>query len=809
MLRPTRGRGKRRPYSRDMKYSYQWLKELLPDLKMRPKNLSHTLTQSGIEVESVEELGEGLNQVVVGLVKSVRKHPNADRLSLCEVSDGKKIYSIVCGDPAVASETKYPLAKIGAKLPNGMEIKKSVIRDVESEGMLCSASELGLSEESRGILKLDEKAPVGRLFASYYGLADTIIDIAIPPNRGDLLSHWGLAHEVAALCSLSLNKDKTPLIKGSYPLKSHVKVQVKDRRGCPRYCARVIGGIQIAPSPRWLTQRLTSLGVRPVNNVVDATNYVMLETGHPLHAFDHRFLRGGKLIIRKAGSPQKFETLDHEVRDLLPDDLMIADSDRPVALAGIMGGKESEVREDTSMVILEAAAFNPVRIRKTARRLGIQTESSQRFERFVNPDTVLRALDRLTHLIIELAGGKPSRDRIDYYPHKLKPTRLTLRFSRLEQVLGIKIKTSEVFRILKSLGLNPVKIRSGWRLTIPVYRYDLTREIDIIEEVVRIYGYDQIKSELPIGRRQEPRRSSESFYENRVRHFFADRGFFETIHYSFCDPDEVTKTGYDGSFIPLSNPLSREMSVMRPTLLPGLLQAYAQNRGVREQGLSFFELRTVYSPPRTERKRLGGLYGGSKGSQLGIHSERAMNFFDGKGLLESFFNLARIPEIKFEPCRNRPEFHPGQAAQISSRGEILGYFGKIHPHLLAKEEIKESLFYFDLNYSLIVQKWGSEAILFEPVSPFPRIARDMALVMDVGMSHDQILKTIQEFHVPWLKEVSLFDIYKGEKLPPGKKSLAFSLVYENPQRTLTDEEVNQAHFALVGRLKKKLGVDLR
>lgn len=792
-----------------MKFSYQWLKELLPGLKERPKKLAHTLTLAGLEVESVEEQGKGLEKVVVGQVKSVAKHPNADRLSVCEVSDGKEVHSIVCGAPNVSPGKKYPLALEGAELPNGLILKRVKIRGVESRGMLCSAKELGLSEEVEGILELPDNAPVGRSFASYYQLNDSILDVANPPNRGDCLSHIGLAREIGAIHPPHFKDLRSHLIKGTYSIKDYVKVQVKDSRGCPRYCSRVIRGIKISPSPKWMVSRLESLGVRSINNVVDATNYVMLETGHPLHAFDHRFLRGGKLIIRKAGQAQKFETLDDEKRDLVAEDLVIADVEGVVALAGIMGGKNSEVQEDTSVLVLEAAAFNPVRIRQTARRLGLQSESSYRFERVVNPDTVSFALNRLTQLILELAGGEASREVIDLYPKKVKPVRLTLREARLEHILGIKIKQAEVKRILTSLGFKPVRSASGWRLTIPLYRNDITREIDVIEEVVRLSGYDQIKPELPRSIMRPARQSEQGKLEESVRNFLLNHGFYETIHYSFCGPEDLQKGGYSGDAVRLANPLSREMSLLRPALLPALLETYAKNRSSSEEGLRFFELRQIYFPPQGEQKRLAGIYGGPFYSTNWIEKGRLMDFFDGKGLLEAFFNFAKLASVSFVPTDERPEFHPGQCMRIDSNKKTLGYFGKLHPAILGKADLKDSVFYFDLDYSLLVQEWGAQGLRYEILSPYPRVTRDMALVMNEEMTHEEILKAVAELNVSWLKEVSLFDLYKGDKLPPGKKSLAFALVYENVERTLTDEEVNEVHFKLIDSLKNKLGVELR
>ncbi|MBI2340544.1 MAG: phenylalanine--tRNA ligase subunit beta [Deltaproteobacteria bacterium] len=791
-----------------MKISCRWLKEFLPALKASPRTIADRLTNTGLEVEAVEERGGGLEKVVVGEVVKVDRHPNADRLSLCAVTDGKKTHSVVCGAPNVTVNKKYPLALIGARLPNGMEIKQAKIRGVDSEGMLCSAKELGLKGDASGLLTLDDEAPAGKSFVVYYGLNDTILDVAVPPNRGDLLSHRGMAREVSAIFFLPFKDLKSPVLKGGYPIGDYVSVKVEDSAGCPRYCARVVRGVRIAPSPRRLQTRLELLGVRPVNNVVDAANYVMLETGHPLHAFDHRFIRGGVLKIRKAGESQTFETLDHENRSLLKDDLLIADSEGPVALAGIMGGKMSEVREDTETLVLEAASFHPGRIRSTARRLGIQSESSYRFERGVNPETVSLAIDRLTELIISLAGGEASGDRIDIYPKRVKATRLALHQAEIERTLGISIRQAEVKKILGRLGLAPSAVKGGFKVGAPSFRQDLTREIDLIEELVRFTGYDKIPSDLPRIAVRSPRQSPASAVESEVRAFFSAHGFFETIHYGFCDRQELEKARYEGPTVSLSNPLSQELSELCPTLLPALLGTYRKNRLKVSGPLKFFEIRPIFLPPSVEIRRLTAIYGGAAGPKNWQGLNRAMDFFDGKGILEALMAEGKINPVDFRTAEKN-EFHPGQSVEILTGETCLGFFGKVHPEILRRYEIDDAVYAFDLDGAGLAGLWRKTTPAFRPLSPYPTVTRDLALVMDRSLSHDAILRVIQEAKVPALKEVFLFDVYEGEKLPAGKKSLAFSLVYENPERTLTDKEVNDAHFALVDVLAQKLGVVLR
>lgn len=793
-----------------MKISYRWLKEFIPGLKTSPKTIAQKLTDVGLEVEGVKEPAEWTKKVVVAKVLKKEKHPNADRLSLCKVTNGKQSFQVVCGASNVGEGKKYPFAPLGTIFPDGTEIKKAAVRGVESSGMLCSEKELGLADSSSGILELEDKAPVGRSFASYFGLNDTVLDVAVTPNRGDCLSHWGIAREVATLYNLPIRLEKLHAIKGDYPSKEYIKISVRDSKGCRRYCSRVIRNVKIAPSPSWMVKRLASLGVRSINNIVDATNYVMLEMGHPLHAFDHRFLKGGKIIVRRAGSDSSFRSLDGEERKLVSNDLVIADAEKPVALAGIIGGANSEIQDDTSIVVLEAACFDPVRIRKTARRLGVQTESSQRFERSVPADTVALAMDRLTSLILSTAGGEVSRERIDLYPGKGKKQKLTLRQGRLQKILGTPISSGEVSRILKSLGLSPKKTGKGWTTIIPLYRHDLEREIDLIEEIIRLVGYDRIKSTLPSTLVRPIEESSESRLEDTVRSFFTSRGFFETIHLSFCERENAEKTGIaQDELLTLSNPLSKEQGVMRSSLLPGLLSAVVRNQKNGLESFKFFELRNVYFLPHVEKKRIAGVYGGKLFDPNWQGLKKDMDLFDGKGLLHDLFKAGKLDGVIFKPDVDHPWFHPGQSMKVIFSGVVLGIFGQLHPSVTESREISIPLYCFDLDYSLLAENWGKDSFKFKSLSPYPCVVRDLALLADESVKNEEIVKIVHESNVPWLKSIALFDLYSGDKLPAGKRSLAYSLVYENSERTLTDEEVNKAHFDLVESLKSRLGVELR
>lgn len=793
-----------------MKISIKWLKELLPGLKATPQKIASELERIGIEIEATHDFGAKLDPlIVIAEVLSLEKHPQADRLNVCKVSTGKETLQIVCGAANVKAGGKYPLALIGAKLPSGLEIKQACLRSVDSFGMLCSEKELRLTEASEGLLTLPNETSIGKSFSKIYG--DTILELAIPANRGDLLSHWGIAREVAPLFGLKFVGEKQASKKrAGEVIGKRVKVTVQDkgygRQACGRYTSRIISGVKISPSPFLVSQRLKSLGIRPINNVVDATNYVMMETGHPLHVFDARDLKDGKIIVRKAGADNFFETLDGQKRELLPDDLVIADAEKVIALAGIMGGKNSEVKNDTTDLVLEAASFNAVKIRQTARRLSLHTDSSHRFERFVNPQSVLSALQELTDLIVTWAGGVPSKDCIDVFSNKKKTTSVTVRRERLNKILGITLSTSEIGAIFKLMGLEVKSVKNGLKVVVPSYRNDLEREIDLIEEIVRYTGFSKIPSVLPKGIRGNVYESAESKLEATIKKYFSGQGFLETIHYSFGSPNEFAKAGFSENLLELENPLSQDLSVMRPSLLPLFLQSYAKNS---KQDYGCFEIGSIYGSDFGERSRLSFLLNGASKLQGWTGQGANADFYTGKGILEKLFSEGRCGKIDWVVNASSSLLHPGQSVILKAGDKILGSYGKLHPQLLQKFEIKEPLYFADLDYSLLSKLWGQAKYQFQAISAFPGIARDLALVMDQSMAWATIERSIQELNPPLLKKVSVFDVYSGDKVAEGKKSLALSLYYEDSLKTLTDEEVNKVHFALVEALQTKLQVTLR
>ena len=585
-----------------MNVTYNWLKEFV-DFDLSPDELAALLTMLGLEVESMEKLGEGMDDVVVALVEEKRQHPNADKLSLCRVNNGKELLDVVCGAQNFKQGDTVALAQIGAVLPGDFKIKRSKIRGEESCGMLCSDKELGMAEESAGIIVLPASiAPLGTPVFTALGLKDTLFEIGLTPNRSDCLSVIGIARDIAAKLDRKLKYPPSTLLEGSEGVDSLIGVTVEDSELCPRYAARYISGCSIAPSPEWLVKRLTAIGIRSINNVVDVTNLIMMELGQPLHAFDCDRLSGKRIVVRKAGEGEQFTTLDNQMRDLTSTDLVICDAERPVALAGVMGGLNSEIENTTTSILLESAFFKPSAIRKTSKRLGLHTESSHRFERGIDIDGVARALDRAASLIVELAGGTLAKGSLDVYPGKCDRAAISFRPEKANELIGIDLKREDIIDILTRLKCQVTPSADGSVAVIPPhYRIDIEREIDLIEEVARLNGYDKIPATMPIARVVSDRPTRHQVIEKQVRDLLVNNGMTEIINFSFTAPEAAGKLLLSDDdprriAIKLANPLVDEQSVMRTTLLPGLLETAARNINFRSLDLKLFEMRRVYLP---------------------------------------------------------------------------------------------------------------------------------------------------------------------------------------------------------------------
>jgi len=803
-----------------MKVTLNWLREYV-DFDFSAEELAHRLTMAGLEVDAMEKLGEGLDSVIVARLADVRPHPDADRLTVCTVETGRDTCQVVCGATNHKTGDLVALARVGTVLPGDFKIKKSKIRGQESQGMLCSASELGLAEEAAGILILPAGLPLGKPFFEASGLKDVLFELGLTPNRPDCLSAVGVAREVAAMSGQPLQLPDSGIKESDHEAGSRSSVVIEDADLCPRYAARLIEGVTIGPSPDWLVRRVEAVGMRSINNVVDVTNFVMMELGHPLHAFDFNRLREQRIVVRRAEQGEQFTTLDGQIRQLQADDLMICDGAGPVALAGIMGGLNSEVEEKTADILLESAYFNPTAIRRTSKRLGLHTESSHRFERGADVDMVPMALDRAAALIAELADGHVARGMLDEYPRTIPRRVIGLSVARCSQLLGIEIALAEVRELLGSIGLTG-EVDNGdpgqLQITVPNYRPDLEREVDLIEEVARLYGYDQIPASMPSSRLACQRLPRHLALEQAVRDLMIGDGFAEVINYSFVAAEALDKLGLAAddprrAHVPILNPLSEDQAVMRTTLVPGLLETAAGNLAYRNEDLALFELRPVFLPqtgeelPR-EALRLVALMSGRRDPEGWAQVSEACDFFDLKGCVEDLLNMLRVTEVRWQASTSDSFYHPGKSASLFAGETLLGTLGELHPGLNQVFDLSRRVILCDLDLEAAFRLTG-EFTGFRPLSRFPDIARDSALLVEDEIPFRRVLDVLQRMQLKDLEDIVLFDVYRGEGVPAGKKSLAIRARYRSLERTLTDEMIQKQHDKLIKILEKELGAVLR
>lgn len=789
-----------------MRVSLSWLKAFV-EVSASPEVLAERLTMAGLEVEAVEPVAPPFSGVVVALVEAVEPHPNADRLRVCTVSTGQERLQVVCGAPNVRPGLKAPLALVGATLPGMGKLKEARIRGVLSRGMLCSARELGLAEEAEGIMELPEEAPVGEELRRYLDLDDRVLEIALTPNRADCLSHEGVAREVAVLFQKPLRKVEPKKAKAHH--RETLPLEIAAPEGCPRYLGRVIRGVDTrAKTPLWMVERLRRCGLRSLGPVVDVTNYVLLELGQPLHAFDAAMISGG-VVVRWGREGEQLTLLNGQTVALQEDILVIADHEKPLALAGIMGGLESAVSETTETIFLECAFFRPEAIRGRARRFGLQTDASYRFERGVDPELQERAMARATELILEIAGGEAGPITEALFPEWLpKREAVRLRRERLSWLLGIEIPEGEVEAILRRLEMEVETLPEGWRVVPPSFRFDIALEEDLIEEVARIYGYQNLPSRSlsqPVQVLPEPEgRLSEA----RIRELLADRDYFETITFSFVNPSLQERLTPHLSPVRLQNPLSREMAVMRTTLWSGLLPAVRHNLNRQRSRVRLFEIGSVFrweGERVVEEVRLGGVATGPWAPEQWGLPKREVDLFDLKGDLEALFQLTGQKAFRFEAAEH-PALHPGQSARILKGEEAVGWLGRLHPKLERELDLKAPLYLFEVALEAV----AARAIpTFRPLPRFPAVRRDLALVVDRAVPAGELLEAIREIGGRLLKKVVLFDLYEGEGLPEGKRSLGFGLLFQDPERTLTDEEVDQLIEEIVGHLRERFAAELR
>lgn len=796
-----------------MKVPVSWLKAYV-DFDDSIQGLADKLTFSGVEVEGIETIGGEFPGVVVGEVLAVERHPNADRLTLCRVTDGTTEWQVVCGAPNVAAGMKAPFAPVGTTLPNGLTLKKAKIRQVESFGMLLAEDELGLSDDHAGLMVLDAKWTPGTPLVDVLGPPETVLDLEITPNRPDCLSLIGLAREVATLYGTTLKKPDVALPAGGAKLADLVEVQ--DVQACPRYTARILSGITIGPSPEWMQRRLSAAGIRPINNVVDITNYVMLETGHPLHAFDQDLLAGGRVQVRRALAGEKMLTLDGIERALTPEMLVIADAEKPVAVAGVMGGAGSEIRDETTRVLLESACFDPLLTRGTSRNLGLSTESSYRFERGVDADTVEWASQRAAALLIELAGGTLEGDVIDVYPEPVTPHAVSCEWAFVRKLTGLTISDADIESILSGLELTfTAKDDVRFTVAIPTFRRDLERSVDLVEEVARIHGLDQIPV-LPPHAELVPDADYRSHAAKALlRERCAALGLREIMNYSLTAPALLDLFDRDDGEkrVTLPNPISAEQSVLRTSLIPQMVETLGRNHARQIPEALFFELGRVWERcdgaiKESERLSFGLLGPVGRDAYAKRKPIEASEMFTWmKGVLQALFTAQGLTGVE-AVAADHAYLEKCQAVAWVLDGQKIGVMGCLRGDLRKEWRMTDPVALAELDVVALLAQ-ARRLPKAQPVPQYPAIVRDMALVVDAGVRHADVLAVVQKSAPKEFENIELFDIFTSDTLGAGKKSMAYSVTYRSDTRTLTDEEANGYHERVKDAIKSELNVVIR
>lgn len=791
-----------------MKVSEIWLREWVnPDLGVQ--ELAARLTMAGLEIDSISPVAGVFDNVIVAKVVNTSPHPQADKLTLCDVSTGSdQIIKIVCGASNVRPGLIVALAQMGAKLPNGLVIKEAKLRGELSQGMLCSASELGLTDSSEGILELDENAPLGLDFREYLQLNDLVMDIDLTPNRADCLSVRGIAREVAALTQSSLK----PLIADpvSPTIDEKKSIHLNAEEGCPFYCGRIIKGIDSrAITPIWMRERLRRCGIRSIHPVVDVANYVMLELGQPMHAFDLSRVQGD-IQVRMSQKNEPLQLLDGQTVHLQGKEMVIADAQQSLALAGVMGGAFSAVNESTTDIFVESAWFQPVTIAGVARSYGLSSDSSQRFERGVDPSLPSVALEYATRLILDIAGGEagPVSQAVcaDYVQ---KPVTVLFKPEKVKQLTGLDVSETEMMDMLTGLGMLVTRQEGVWQVSVPPYRVDIHLDADLVEEITRLYGYDKIPGEEMTAAVRAGAINPVELLVMRLLPFFTARAYHETISYSFVDP-QLQKVLYpDAAVMTLLNPISSELSQMRAGMWSGLIASMIYNTHRQQTAIKLVEQGVTFELNNgviNEKPCLGGLMMGECGALSWNEPGRAFDFYDMKGDLQALFDSLNLRHVRFETAQH-PALHPGKTAAIWLENERIGWCGVLHPRISDALDVQHEVMLFELNLECLTK---SVVPVFHPVSKFPRIRRDLSLLVDETVSIAQIEASVRQLvDKNWLKSFDVFDVFKGDSIPVGKKSIAFALTLQDQERTLVDLEINQIISAIIKKLEDEFAITLR
>jgi phenylalanyl-tRNA synthetase beta chain len=789
--------------------SENWLREWIA-LDFDTTELIRVLNMGGLEVESVHRAGPALDQVVVGRIVSVEAHPNADKLRICQVDAGAtRPVDVVCGAPNAREGLLAPMALVGATLPGGNSVERAQIRGTDSEGMLCSARELDLGDQADGLMELDENGQPGQQLQDYLDLDDTIIEIELTANRGDCLSILGMARELSVLTGASLTHPTLPVVLPES--ESRIDISLESPERCPRYVGRVIEDINVAvATPLWMSERLRRCGVRPVSPVVDVTNYVMLETGQPMHAFDKARL-DQRIIVRQAHQGEPIELLDGSSQELDADTLVIADAASAVAIAGVMGGEHSAISDDTVSIVLEAAFFTPEGLSGHARRYGLNTDASHRFERGVDPELPRIATNYATALLRQITGGIPG-PVLEAVKEEFLPVRSAVlaRQERINKLIGIDIPEQDVDRILRRVGSTVDSTDAGWLVEPPSHRFDISIECDLIEEIARVRGYDQLPASIPVMALDHVEADEQIIGTGRVKSALVDRGYREVITYSFVDPVLQHRFSAERQEIELKNPLASNLSVMRTSLWPGLMQVLIDNVNRQHRRVRIFEIGKTFhlcDGKTVEIERISGVITGSAYPEQWGQPEREADFFDLKSDIEALFALTRAGEdFIFEKSEQHPALHPGQAARILKDSVVAGFAGRLHPKHQRALDLSQTVYLFEIELPSVNRKRMPE---YAGISRFPAIRRDLAVWVKESVSARELLDLVDKTAGEYLVNLELFDVYRREDVDSKRKSMAFSLTLQASSRTLTDRDVDSIVDQTLRGLHEQFGAELR
>lgn len=804
-----------------MKVSYKWLKEYLELSDVKPDELAEKMSRTGIEVDDVIYPGKGLSKIVVGETLTVVDHPDSDHLYVCQVNIGaEEPIQIVCGAPNVAVGQKVIVALHGARITGNAKIKKGKMRGQESNGMICSLEELGYTESvipkkyAEGIFILPADAIPGSDVVALLGLDDAILDIDITPNRADALSMRGAAYEVAAIYNKTMHLPETPVSTREGNSNEYISVAVEDATDAPGYHIQIIKDVKIAESPLWLQIKLMNSGIRPINNVVDITNYILLEYGQPLHAFDYDKIGSKEIVVRRAKENEKMTTLDGVERELGPDNIVITNGTQPLALAGVMGGLESEITEETVTVALESAIFNPVTIRKTAGKFNLRSESSSRFEKGINVATIQSAGKHAAEWIHELAGGTIVEGMASFDTVEVKDTEVAITLDKINRSLGTDISSKEVTNILNQLGFGSTFDGETFIVSVPPRRWDISIYADILEEVARIYGYDNLPETLPVTPAVPTALTAKQHTMRITRRYMEGAGLTQNISYVLTTAEKAKECSIEGKEgIRLAWPMSEDRSTLRMNLLSTLLDNAAYNVARKNTDIQFYEIGRVFFPSEDqvlpiEAERLTGVLTGMAYQKDWQSAAEPVNYYHAKGVLDGYFETMGLSDrIRYEALKNLKWMHPGRTAAVYLDDAYIGYVGQIHPATASAYDLKET-YAFEIDFEAIIDA-PKEIITQQPIPKFPGVSRDVALLVDETVTHQQIVKTITENGGKFLKDVHLFDIYQGKGIEDGKKSVAYSMSFLNPEATLVDEDINKAFSKLVTALETECGATIR